>query len=77
MAPMSSSYQLSILVETLIPVVLGTYFTLLAAGRVGSNSPKMVEWRQRYGGQLRVIGPLVVLLAIARAVWVLFLSPPN
>jgi len=53
------------LIDLAIPFFGGLTVTLWAFG-VGSGTPEIVRWRERHGASMRVLGPIVMLLAVAR-----------
>lgn len=48
----------------LIPILIGIYGFLMAIGALPRNPKepeKMEAWRQRYGGMMKVLSPLIVV----------------
>ncbi len=61
------SWFFGVLVEGAIPFVGGVFATLLALRVVGPKpgvNPKQDDWHRRWGGFMRVCGPLLVLFAV-------------
>lgn len=55
--------------EGLIPILGGVYGLLLAQGvlpRTPKDPEKMDLWRQKFGGMMTVICPLLILFGIAQ-----------
>jgi hypothetical protein len=62
--------HIGILVDAAIPVLAGTFLTLLAFRIVGpkpGEKPKMDAWHDRWGKWMKVLGPLVVGFALITA----------
>jgi hypothetical protein len=56
-------------IQGLIPILGGIYGLLLAQGvlpRNPSDPERMALWRRKFGGMMRVAGPLVILFGIAQ-----------
>ena len=62
------SQTVGILFDAAIPIVAGTYLTLLAHRKVGAKpgeNPKIDAWHARFGKAMKVIGPLCIVFAVA------------